>query len=313
MPLLNLGKIEITPNASNALTLNNLQPADILNHHQFGEAKTGSAFYLVENPARPDRATASKYRLKNGIELWVVTAEDGSHTRMYLSGEFQTFEVGLQEGYAIWSSSYDNEDNALILLEEPFVESIINSLSITEALDVGTGTGRHAIKLAKSGAKVTAIDASPEMLAVARQKANRESVKINFQLASLNDGLPFEGEKFDFVISGLMLCHIPDLKQALREFQRVLKPDGTLLITDFHPDAVERGWRTQFNQWDRGYLLPKLPHTRHDYEEAVRGAGFKVINLLDIPLREVPAGFIPETLLRGNEDMLFCLVIQAQK
>lgn len=313
MPLLNLGKIEITPNASNALTANNLQPADILSYHQLGENKTGSSIDLVENPVLPDRSIASKYRLKNGSELWVVTAEDGSYTRMYLSGESQTIEVDIQEGYAIWSRFYDTEDNALIAVEEPYVESIISSLSITEALDVGTGTGRHAIKLAKSGAKVTAIDASPEMLAVARQKASREGVEIDFQLASLNDGLPFDDEKYDFVISGLMLCHIPDLRQALHEFRRVLKSNGTLLITDFHPDAVGRGWRTQFNQLDRAYLLPKLPHTRFDYEEAVRGAGFKVLNLLDVPLREVPAGYISEAMFRGNEDMFFCLVIQAQK
>jgi len=112
MPLVNLGKIEITPSASQALSANNLQPTTILNHHQHGDQGTDSSFELAENFVLPDRSIASKFKLKDETELWVVTAEDYSQTRVFLDEEFQKIEVDVQEGYAIWSESYDTENNA---------------------------------------------------------------------------------------------------------------------------------------------------------------------------------------------------------
>src|SRR5437899_1807808 len=102
------------------------------------------------------------------------------------------FEVSTQKGYALWAASYDHENNALIAVEEPRVDALVAALPMTAALDVGTGTGRHALKLARRGVTVTAIDQSPEMLAVAQQAAFIEGLTIDFQLASLDDGLPFE-------------------------------------------------------------------------------------------------------------------------
>src|SRR5579872_4910019 len=165
-------------------------------------------------------------------------------------------EVSTQEGYARWASSYDQQINALIVLEEAHVDQLLAQLPYSKVLDVGTGTGRHALKLARTGAHVTAIDQSAEMLAVAQQVAQHEHLTIDFQLASLEDGLPFAAQQFDLVICALMLCHVPDLAQAVQEFARVLKPGGHLLITDFHPDSVQYGWRTGFRQADINYFLP---------------------------------------------------------
>ncbi len=91
-------------------------------------------------------------------------------------------EVSTQKGYAYWAASYDQENNALIAVEEVYMNSILTQLSFKQVLDVGTGTGRHALKLARGGANVTAIDQSPEMLAVARRKAQDEGLSIDFQL-----------------------------------------------------------------------------------------------------------------------------------
>ena len=78
-------------------------------------------------------------------------------------------EVTIQEGYARWSSSYDQETNALIVLEEAFIDQLLTPLSYSHVLDVGTGTGRHALKLTHTGASVTALDQSLEMLLLAQK------------------------------------------------------------------------------------------------------------------------------------------------
>jgi 2-polyprenyl-3-methyl-5-hydroxy-6-metoxy-1,4-benzoquinol methylase len=109
-------------------------------------------------------------------------------------------EVSTQRGYALWAASYDQEKNPLIAVEELHIDKLLASLSFTRALDVGTGTGRYAFKLARRGANVTAIDQSAEMLAVARRTAQNEGLSIDFRLASLEEGLLFGSDRFDLLM-----------------------------------------------------------------------------------------------------------------
>ena len=222
-------------------------------------------------------------------------------------------EVGTQEGYAFWAASYDQENNALIALEEAYVAPLLAQIPFTNVLDVGTGTGRYALKLAREGAGVTALDQSPEMLSVAQQAAQHEHLTIDFQLAPVDNGLPFQADTFDLLVCALMLCHVPDMMRAIEEFARVLQPGGYLLITDFHPDSVHAGWRTQFRQAEIKYLLPNVPHTRDDYLAALTMQGLTILKLIEIPLRALPEGAISKQLIDGHEEQLFCLIILAQK
>ena len=85
--------------------------------------------------------------------------------------------------------------------EVDFIESEINHDKNCRILDVGCGTGRHAIELAKRGYSVTGVDLSLNMLKKAREKAFSAGVHVNFQLGDARS-LPFKDE-FDLVI---MLC-----------------------------------------------------------------------------------------------------------
>jgi demethylmenaquinone methyltransferase/2-methoxy-6-polyprenyl-1,4-benzoquinol methylase/phosphoethanolamine N-methyltransferase len=106
-------------------------------------------------------------------------------------------------------------------------------------LDVGCGPGSLTAALkAPVGAQgsVHGIDASPEMIEVARRKATKAGVDVNFQVG-VAEALPFPDKTFDLVVSQLAVHHLPDdLKQAaFREMHRVLKSDGRCLIVDFEP------------------------------------------------------------------------------
>ena len=226
-------------------------------------------------------------------------------------------EVSTREGYAHWASTYDQEINALIVLEEAHVDPLLAQISFARVLDVGSGTGRYALKLARKGASVTALDQSPEMLGVARQAAWDEGLSIDFRLASLDDGLPMEANQYDLLVCALMLCHVPDLAHAAQEFVRVLQPGGYLLITDFHPDSVSYGWRTGFQQTGVRYRLPNMPHTRNDYLKVLKTRGLKILQAIDLPLRTLPARDYPAPLTKEfisiHGDRLFCLILFAQK
>jgi len=222
-------------------------------------------------------------------------------------------EVSVQEGYALWAASYDQEANGLIALEQRQVERLLASIPFTVVLDVGTGTGRHALQLARRGARVTALDQSPEMLAVARQAAQREGLPIAFHLHSLEDELPFADQQFDLLICALTLSHVPHLPGVLEEFARVAQPKGFLLITDFHPDHTRYGWRTAFQRDGIKYQLPTVGYTREDYLEALAASGWTILEVTESLVGEIPEEMIPEEIRRAYADKPFCLGILAQR
>jgi len=104
--------------------------------------------------------------------------------------------------------------------QEHVLVDFLMPLDRTHVLDVGTGTGRAAIALAKAGARVTAVDASSEMLDVARSRAASAGVKITFEPGDAH-ALPFADRSFDATVSLRVLMHTPGWAQALSELCRV--------------------------------------------------------------------------------------------
>lgn len=89
-------------------------------------------------------------------------------------------------------------------------------------LDVGTGTGRAALVLASAGARVTAIDASEQMLRVARERAAAQSLQVTFAPGDAH-ALPFPDRSFDVVVCLRVLMHAPEWRRALAELCRVAR------------------------------------------------------------------------------------------
>jgi SAM-dependent methyltransferase len=104
-------------------------------------------------------------------------------------------------------------------------------------LDVGTGTGRAALLLARGGAQVTAVDASEAMLSVARARADREHVSVRFLHGDAH-ALQFADRSFDVAISLRVLMHTPEWQRCIAELCRVAE---RLVVVDY-PSATSVAW-----------------------------------------------------------------------
>ncbi len=96
-------------------------------------------------------------------------------------------------------------------------------------LDVGTGTGRAALVFARHGARVTGVDTSEPMLAVARQRAAQAGADVRFLPGDVHE-LPFPARSFDVAVSLRVLMHTPRWRRSLSELCRVA---GRAVIVDY--------------------------------------------------------------------------------
>jgi len=184
-----------------------------------------------------------------------------------------------------WASSYDFLTNILTLGQA----NRLRKLTIGHAqlkpgqaiLDVGCGTGAVTIpakqRVGATG-KAAGIDPAPEMIAVAQHKAQRKGLEIDFRIGVI-EALPYPDASFDVVTSSLMMHHLPEQLQVkgLAEIYRVLKPDGRLLIADLlGPNASSGQHILNALAMHRGLKVGV-----EDLREAIKGAGFQEVTLLD--------------------------------
>ena len=172
-------------------------------------------------------------------------------------------------GYAAWAASYDGPGNRLVAAEEPAVRALLAELAPGVAVDAGCGTGRHSAHLAALGHAVIGVDASPEMLLFARERAPG----AEFRAGDLR-ALPVAAAVADVVVCALALSHLPDLG-AVGELARILKPGGTLVLSNPHPYATgvlgARAWcRTPDGERAE---IPEWAHPVGAYLDAFAEAG----------------------------------------
>jgi ubiquinone/menaquinone biosynthesis C-methylase UbiE len=134
--------------------------------------------------------------------------------------------------------------------------------------DVGTGTGFLAEAALDAGACVIAIDSSDGMLTQVRARLSGRPFEARY---GDTEALPLDSGEVDAVLATMVLHHAPDPPAAIREMARVLKPGGTLVITD--ADSHEHEWlRTeQHDRW--------LGFDRRDIERWFQDAGLEEVSV----------------------------------
>lgn len=195
-----------------------------------------------------------------------------------------------------WASFYDVTVNIMTLGHADRLRLLTLDQALLKPgesiLDVGCGTGGVTIpakiRVGENGS-AAGIDPAPEMITVARRKAQRAGMEIDFRVGVI-ESLPFPDETFDVVTSSLMMHHLPQPLQVkgLAEIRRVLKPAGRILIADM--------MRPSGSSFKRFFTSVVLHHGHvvefglQDVPALLGGTGFEEVELLDA--RFLVIGFV---------------------
>lgn len=135
----------------------------------------------------------------------------------------------------LWEHFYKSRGRYYLIPHEDF-DLVIKRLKLSRArkvLDLGCGSGRHSIEMAKKGFDVSAIDISVKAIELAKKWAKVEELKINFFVSDFRDGLSFHDESFDaaVAIDSIYYDTLDSMKKAFSELYRLLKNGSILFFT----------------------------------------------------------------------------------
>jgi SAM-dependent methyltransferase len=202
--------------------------------------------------------------------------------------------------------------------DRPAVLTVLGPVTGLRVLDAACGPGLYLRELLERGATVSAFDASPVMVALARQLAANQ---VRIEQAVLGEPLPYPDGAFDLIVCALAIHYASDRAAAFAEFCRVLRPGGAAVVSTQHPfmdwlrkngsyfqttletdiwpspsgDQPVHFWREPLSALctaatDAGFLIEKLiepvpaesmrERYPQDYEKLSKEPGFLILRLL---------------------------------
>lgn len=162
----------------------------------------------------------------------------------------------------------NGSNRALHAINSPRLEFILNTTALTEkkVLDIGCGGGILAESMAKQGAHVTAIDMAHELLNVAKEHAEEQSLNIDYQLTSAEELAVKMPQQFDVITCMEMLEHVPDPKAVITACAQLIKPSGLIFFS-----TINRTLKAYLLAIiGAEYVLHWLPIGTHDYEKLIK-------------------------------------------
>jgi SAM-dependent methyltransferase len=225
-----------------------------------------------------------------------------------------------QMGLAFQQHAADSPYNAHY--DRPAVLAVLGPVTGLHVLDAACGPGLYTRELLARGARVTAFDASPVMVELARTQAGE---RAQVDRAVLGEPLPYPAAAFDRAVCALAIHHAADRAAAFAEFYRDLRPGGVLVISTGHPvmDWLRKGgsyfetkletdiWHTTAGDqpvsfWHEplsalcaaatgtGFLIAQLTeplpapsmreHYPDDYDKLTKKPGFLILRLIKPPV-----------------------------
>ncbi len=168
---------------------------------------------------------------------------------------------------------------------------LLKQNQVNEVLDLGCGSGRHAVFLAKNGFDVYGMDNSKSGLDHTRKWLKKESLTAKLKKANCYEKYPYKDNFFDAVISVQVIHHavIKDIEFCISEIKRCLKPGGIVFVTV--PKTKKNKFRSKIKMIAPRTFVPLdglevgTPH--YHFNKSKLRECFKDFNLLDLYVDEL--------------------------
>ncbi|MEQ8784667.1 MAG: class I SAM-dependent methyltransferase [Pirellulaceae bacterium] len=156
-----------------------------------------------------------------------------------------------------------------------------------EVLEIGAGTGLNLPHYPQSVRRIATVDPNRGMHKRLQARIAETGVEVDTWVVS-GEQLPFEDASFDFVVSTLTLCSIPDARRAVAELFRVLKPGGQFVFLEhgISPDDRVRRWQHRLNWLQRRFA--DGCRLDIDVRQLVRSQPFTMVEIDNFYLERVP-------------------------
>jgi ubiquinone/menaquinone biosynthesis C-methylase UbiE len=159
----------------------------------------------------------------------------------------------------------------------PYRERVIGAAQ-GRVLEVGAGSGLNLARYPSAVRELLALEPDPKLIAMARNRSAERNPALTF-LEAFAEHIPLENASIDTVVSTWTMCTIPDIRRALEEIRRILKPAGRLLFVEhgLAPDPSVRKWQNRFDPlWAR---VAGGCHLNRPVGTLVTAAGFQIDRL----------------------------------
>jgi len=162
-------------------------------------------------------------------------------------------------------------------------------------LDLGAGAGLDAFiarRVVGEKGQVIGVDMTAEMVAKARENAEKLSYdNVDFRLGEI-EHMPVETDSIDVVVSNCVLNLVPDKQQAFAEIYRVLKPGAHFCISDIVASQVLPDWTAQVAALYAGCISGAIP--KDDYLKLIAEQGFETVEIKTSRRIEIPEEVVAE-------------------
>lgn len=180
--------------------------------------------------------------------------------------------------YDLWAADYDNQNTNMMLdLDDVLFHRLLASVDIIgkRVADIGCGTGRHWHKLLQMQPRqITGFDASAGMLSRLKEKYPQADTELVTNDMLMN----IPTDSFDVIVSTLTVSYIKQLDNSLLNWCRIVKNCGDIIITDFHPQALDMGCQRTFKHQGRHIAIRNFAHQLAGIKAVMRLKNWEIVN-----------------------------------
>ncbi|MEJ7740175.1 MAG: class I SAM-dependent methyltransferase [Chitinophagaceae bacterium] len=184
--------------------------------------------------------------------------------------------MNTQQAYNTWASQYDTNENKTRDLEGMALRTTLANIDFRDCLEIGCGTGKNTEWLLER-ARVTGIDLSDEMLAIAKAKFRSDNVQ--FKQADILSEWTFRDGLYDLVSFSLVLEHIDNLDHVFKQAAASLATGGFVYVGELHPFKQYTGSKARFETENGQHVVECFNHHVSDFIRAAKAPGLTLLDL----------------------------------